>query len=42
MKLIRKPGKPRRHPSITLRLGHDKYACWQTFLDNAYWSVELK
>lgn len=42
MKLIRKPIKPRRNPAITVRLGSDKYACWQSFLDNAYWSVELK
>ena len=42
MKLIRKPEKPKRNPLITLRLGQDRYACWQAFLDNAYWSVELK
>jgi len=42
MKLIRKPVKPRRNPAITVRMSTDKYACWQTFLDNAYWSVELK
>jgi 5-methylcytosine-specific restriction endonuclease McrA len=42
MKLIRAPIKPRRNPAITLRLGSGKYACWQAFLDNAYWSVELK
>lgn len=42
MSLIRKPVKPRRNPVINLRLGLDKYACWQTFLDNAYWTVELK
>lgn len=42
MKLIRPPVKPRRNPVVTLRLGTDKYACWQAFLDAAYWSVELK
>jgi 5-methylcytosine-specific restriction endonuclease McrA len=42
MKLVRKPLKPKRNPVISLRLGNDKYACWQGFLDNAYWSVELK
>jgi len=42
MKLIRRPVQPRRNPAITLRVGQDKYACWQAFLDNAYWSVELK
>lgn len=42
MKLTRQPVKPRRNPVVSMRLGSDKYACWQTFLDNAYWSVELK
>ncbi|MBI1373091.1 MAG: HNH endonuclease [Phycisphaera sp.] len=42
MPLIRKPVRPKRNPVINLRLGQDKYACWQSFLDNAYWSVELK
>ena len=42
MRLITRPGRPRRNPTISFRLGQDKYACWQTFLDNAYWSVELK
>lgn len=42
MQLYKKPVKPRRNPAITVRLGTDKYACWQSFLDNAYWSVELK
>lgn len=41
MKLIRKPVRPARNPVIALRLGSDKYRCWKTFLDNAYWSVEL-
>lgn len=40
--LVRPPVMPRRNPLITLRLGDDRYACWQTFLDNAYWSVELR
>ena len=42
MKLIRKPLKPKRNPVISLRMGTDKYASWRTFLDHAYWSVELK
>ncbi len=42
MHLIRRPHKPKRNPVISLRLGSDKYACWQAFLDNAYWSVELR
>lgn len=42
MTLVRAPLKPRHHPVISLRLGSERYACWQQFLDNAYWSVELK
>jgi 5-methylcytosine-specific restriction endonuclease McrA len=42
MALIRKPVKPQRNPVLSLRLGRDKYASWRAFLDNAYWSVELK
>ena len=42
MRLIREPMRPKRNPVISLRLGQDKYACWQAFLDNAYWSVELR
>ncbi len=42
MKTIRKPAQPKRNPVISMRLGQDKYACWQAFLDNAYWSVELR
>ncbi len=42
MHLIRKPAKPKRNPVLALRVGQDKYSSWQPFLDNAYWSVELK
>ena len=42
IQLIRRPFKPRRNPVINLRLSQPKYASWQAFLDNAYWSVELK
>jgi 5-methylcytosine-specific restriction endonuclease McrA len=42
MQLIRKPAQPRRNPMITVRLGQQKYETWKAFLDNAYWSVELR
>lgn len=42
MKLVNKPARPRRSPLITIKLGHDKYASWKAFLDDAYWSVELR
>ena len=41
MPLIRPPRKPRKNPALRLRIGQDKYRSWKTFLDNAYWSVEL-
>ena len=42
MRLIRAPGRPKYSPIIAVRLGKAKYQSWKTFLDNAYWSVELK
>ena len=42
MSLIRKPEKPRRSPVLNQKLTHRKYESWKTFLDNAYWNVELK
>ena len=42
MQLIRKPVRPKRNPAITLRLGKDKYSSWKAFLNEAYWTVELR
>jgi 5-methylcytosine-specific restriction endonuclease McrA len=42
MKLVRPPEKPRRSPLLALKLTNSKYQSWKSFLDNAYWSVELK
>ena len=42
MTLIRKPEKPKRSPLLNLKMTHRKYQSWKTFLDNAYWNVELK
>ena len=42
MLLIRKPEKPKRSPMLNLKLTNRKYHTWKSFLDNAYWSVELK
>lgn len=42
MKLFKKPVRPKRSPLLTIKLGNPKYASWKTFLDNAYWSVDLK
>lgn len=42
MRLIRPPVKPRRSPVLHLKLKSPKYQSWKTFLDTAYWEVELK
>ncbi len=42
MHLIRQPVKPKRSPQLTVKLGNPKYQSWKSFLDNAYWSVDLK
>ncbi len=40
--LIRKPEKPKRSPMLNMKLSQKKYHTWQSFLDSAYWSVELR
>ncbi len=42
MRLTTAPVKPRRNPVLTIKLTDGRYASWKAFLDNAYWSVELK
>lgn len=42
MHLISKPIKPKRSPVINIRLADQRYSSWRQFLDNAYWTVELK
>jgi 5-methylcytosine-specific restriction endonuclease McrA len=42
LKLIKQPTRPKTSPLLTIKLGSPKYASWKTFLDNAYWSVDLK
>ncbi|HMO24792.1 MAG TPA: HNH endonuclease [Tepidisphaeraceae bacterium] len=42
MHLISKPHKPRRSPVINIKLADERYASWKQFLDEAYWTVELK
>src|SRR3954452_5844970 len=42
MHLITKPVKPKRSPLINIRLADERYSSWKQFLDNAYWTVELK
>lgn len=42
MSLVKQPVKPKRSPLLSIKLGNPKYQSWKTFLDNAYWSVDLK
>jgi 5-methylcytosine-specific restriction endonuclease McrA len=42
MRLIREPVRPKRSPLLSVKLGNPKYASWKSFLDAAYWSVDLK
>jgi hypothetical protein len=42
MNLIRQPVKPKRSPLLSIKLGNPKYASWKSFVDNAYWLVDLK
>ena len=39
---MRNPVEPKTSPVLSLKLSHRKYRSWKAFLDNAYWSVELK
>ncbi len=42
MHLQTKPRKPHRNPVISVKLSDGRYASWKQFLDQAYWTVELK
>jgi len=42
MNLIRQPVKPKRSPLLSIKLGNPKYASWKSFVDTAYWTVDLK
>jgi 5-methylcytosine-specific restriction endonuclease McrA len=42
MQLVKPPVRPKRSPLLSVKLGNPKYESWKTFLDNAYWSVDLK
>jgi len=42
MQLIRQPIKPRRSPLLSVKLGNPKYESWRSFVDSAYWTVDLR
>ena len=41
MQLIRTPYKPAKCESQRVRVGSAQYESWKSFLNNAYWTVEL-
>ncbi len=41
MSLVRLPARPRWHPLARVRLSNRRYEIWRSFLDAAYWNVEL-
>lgn len=42
MTLAKKPVRPKRSPLLAIKLGNPKYVSWKTFVDAAYWSVDLR
>jgi len=42
LSLVRRPERPKRSPVLNQKMTLTKYQSWKTFLENAYWSVELK
>ncbi len=42
LRLFKSPEKPRWHPLVRLSLTHSRYEVWRSFLDLAYWNVELQ
>jgi 5-methylcytosine-specific restriction endonuclease McrA len=42
MQLIRHPVKPKRSPLLSIKMGNPKYESWKSFVDNAYWLVDLR
>ena len=42
MRLVREPRRPRKSPDRLLRLRRRQYEAWKVFLNEAYWTVELR
>jgi len=42
MDLITPPVRPKHNPILHIHLKHQRYRSWKQFINNAYWSVELK
>jgi len=42
MKLLKAPIEPKYNPMLKVHIESKKYNCWQSFVDEAYWTVELE
>ena len=42
MQMIRLPVKPKRSPLLSNKLANPKYQSWKSFVDTAYWLVDLR
>lgn len=42
MNLVRQPVRPKRSPLLSIKLGNPKYRSWKSFVDSAYWLVDLR
>jgi 5-methylcytosine-specific restriction endonuclease McrA len=42
MNLVRQPVRPKRSPLLSIKLGNPKYQSWKSFVDSAYWLVDLR
>ncbi len=42
MQLVRQPVRPKRSPLLSIKLGNPKYQSWKSFVDSAYWLVDLR
>jgi 5-methylcytosine-specific restriction endonuclease McrA len=42
MALVRTPFRPSLNPAIVAHIGSKRFASWRSFLDAAYWNVELE
>jgi 5-methylcytosine-specific restriction endonuclease McrA len=42
MQLFQQPVRPKRNPLLSIKLGNPKYESWKSFVDRAYWLVDLR
>ncbi len=39
MKLVRRPGKPKRNPLLAMKLENPKYESWRNWLEGVHWDI---